>query len=360
CDQGRRAHLGRLAAFRRHPRVRRTRHPRLPARLERAADPPRAREPAPKPPRRARTAPAAGEAPPGDGPRPSRRGLEPHRALPGAWRDGRTHDARVPAGLGTPLRERSVSGRAQRAAGVRLGDRGARPRPGSPGPDALRDAHGPDALEPGPRGHREREKGSRTGPELSAGALEPAAHLPARDGARLLVNDAAAFQDGEVRNALDAEFVGEPRIPLGVDLQDEGPTRHVRRGARDLGRRDLAGAAPVGPEIDEDRNLGLARDLAKGLLVHLERLRDGRDLRRAGAAAARVGQPPGRRPVLLSAGGAAQDHRRISSIEAARRCSVIRVGEYRATTPRRSTNTNVGVAETPYRSIASSLIGTAT
>jgi len=37
----------------------------------------------------------------------------------------------------------------------------------------------------------------------------------------------------------------------------------------------------------------------------------------------------------------------ISSIAAARRASVIRVGEYFRTTPLRSTKTNVGVAETP-------------
>jgi len=60
---------------------------------------------------------------------------------------------------------------------------------------------------------------------------------------------------------------------------------------------------------------------------------------------AMAGTPPSLRPSRQRTGRGNQ--RAISSIAAARRSSVIRVGEYLRTTPLRSTKTNVGVAETP-------------
>lgn len=63
--------------------------------------------------------------------------------------------------------------------------------------------------------------------------------------------------------------------------------------------------------------------------------------------------PPGEGPSV-------GDYRSNSSIAAERRSSVMRVGEYRVTMPLRLTKAKVGVAEAPYRSMASVLIGTVT
>ena len=133
-------------------------------------------------------------------------------------------------------------------------------------------------------------------------ADQPPLHLLARHGAGLLVEEQAALDDREVRNAANSELLGELRVFLRVHLQDEGAPRHLRGGLRDLGSGDLAGPAPGRPEVHQHRHLRVAGDLAEDLRVRFDGLSDRRDLRLAVAAAPLVGQPLGRRPVLLPAG----------------------------------------------------------
>ena len=139
--------------------------------------------------------------------------------------------------------------------------------------------------------------------------LQPLLHDRARHDAGLLIQQEAAADHGEVGDAADVVLGRDLRMALRVDLQDHGASRHVPRGGLDLGRGHLAGAAPVGPEVDEHGHLRVSRDLAERLRIRFDRPRHRRDRRLAGAAAPLVGQPFGRRPVLLSAGRAGQDHR---------------------------------------------------
>src|SRR5215831_15355450 len=98
----------------------------------------------------------------------------------------------------------------------------------------------------------------------------------------------ALVKHSEVRNSSNVEACGKIRIALRVDLEDDGPARHIRRHACDLGRRHAAGAAPFCPEVYEHRNSRVTHDFVELLGIDLRRLIDGREHSLTRPAPARI------------------------------------------------------------------------
>lgn len=131
--------------------------------------------------------------------------------------------------------------------------------------------------------------------------VEPVLHLLVAYESGLLGDELAGVEDGEVGDATDVVAGGELRVLLGVDLEDEGAAGGVGGGLLDLGGGHAAGAAPVGPEVDEDGDAGVLDDLVEERGVGGDGLVDGRERVFAVAASAGVGEVVGRDTVLLSA-----------------------------------------------------------
>jgi hypothetical protein len=92
------------------------------------------------------------------------------------------------------------------------------------------------------------------------------------DQTRLLENGLTTFEHKKVGNTLHPIAGGELRIGFGVDLQDEGLTRHISGGARNFWSRGSAGTTPAGPEVNEDGYGGVLDDIVKGGGVNGKRL----------------------------------------------------------------------------------------
>ena len=89
--------------------------------------------------------------------------------------------------------------------------------------------------------------------------------------------------DHQGRNAADVETAGDAREHVGVHLEEARRHLHFLGGGGEMRTHDLAGAAPFGPEIDDDREVG-ALDMAIefGLVMDFDDA--GKEGRAAGAA----------------------------------------------------------------------------
>jgi len=108
------------------------------------------------------------------------------------------------------------------------------------------------------------------------------------DDTRLLIYRTAFIQNEEIRYAADVESIGELRIVLRIDLEDDGLACHVCRSASDLWRCHAARPTPCRPEIYEYRNSGVIDGFIKQSRIGFERLIDRRQGGFASSAAACV------------------------------------------------------------------------
>ena len=119
--------------------------------------------------------------------------------------------------------------------------------------------------------------------------------------ARLALELAAALHQQQGRDAADRELRRGLRAPVAVDLGEQRLAAKLRRRLCELRRHRPAGAAPVGPEVDHDRQLGAGDDLVEaGIVEHHRRLAE--QLPAAAAAGrrvlkARIGDAVGREAV---------------------------------------------------------------
>jgi hypothetical protein len=110
------------------------------------------------------------------------------------------------------------------------------------------------------------------------------------EGAGLLVDDAAGFEDHEVRNALDAKARGEIRVAIGVDFEHDRFAGEVGGDAPDFRSDAAARATPRSPEVDQYRHTGITLDVFEGGCVDIEGFGQRRQGCLAGSAAAGIGQ----------------------------------------------------------------------
>ena len=141
------------------------------------------------------------------------------------------------------------------------------------------------------------------------GGLEPADHLCGVGEAGLLLHELAVGEDGEVGDAANVVAGGELGVGFGVDFEDDGAAGGLFGGFGDVGGGHAAGAAPGGPEVDEDGDLGVAEDFVEEGGVGGDGLGDGREGLLAGAATAGVGEVGGGGAVFGAAVGAGADER---------------------------------------------------
>jgi hypothetical protein len=107
---------------------------------------------------------------------------------------------------------------------------------------------------------------------------------------RLLLDEFSGEEHSEVWDAAYGETCGEFRVLIGVDLEDEGATRHVLCGACDLWGGGATRAAPVSPEIDQNGNSRVLDDLVEELSVDLYGFVERRQRKFARTATASVRQ----------------------------------------------------------------------
>jgi hypothetical protein len=88
----------------------------------------------------------------------------------------------------------------------------------------------------------------------------------------LLLDELSGSEYGEVWDAAYRKPCCELLVLIGVDFEDEGLTRHVFCGARDLRGGCATGAAPVSPEVDQDRNARVLDDFVEERSVDLHGL----------------------------------------------------------------------------------------
>jgi hypothetical protein len=119
--------------------------------------------------------------------------------------------------------------------------------------------------------------------------------------AGLLHYDAATSEDDKIGDAANIVTRGELRIFFRVDLYHYRFARHVGRGARHFRSSGVAGAAPIGPEVDEDGNGRVLNNFIELRIVHRERFRDGRKRRFASSTTAGAGEIFGWDAIFLSA-----------------------------------------------------------
>ena len=75
------------------------------------------------------------------------------------------------------------------------------------------------------------------------------------DDSCLLAYELAAGENSEVRDPTDVESGGQLLLLVGVNLQNDGTTRHISRRSCDLRSCRVTGTTPFRPEIDEYGNL---------------------------------------------------------------------------------------------------------
>ena len=145
------------------------------------------------------------------------------------------------------------------------------------------------------------------------------------DEAGLLLDEVSRCEDGEVGDAADVVACGELGVALGIDFEDECLTGHICGGACDLWGGGAAGATPLGPEVDEDGDAGVADDVVEEGEVDWERLVERGEGIFAGTAAAGIGEVGGVDAVFLLAvfTGSDDGHVRLRRAENAGRSLVI-------------------------------------
>ena len=120
------------------------------------------------------------------------------------------------------------------------------------------------------------------------GRVQPMLHLFMVHQSRLLRDGMAAVKNGEVGNAAHIEARGQLRITLGIHLNYNRTSRHIRSGSRNFRSGHPARAAPGCPKIDQHRDASLLDDLVEQLRIYFERLGCGTQWNFADAAASRI------------------------------------------------------------------------
>lgn len=145
--------------------------------------------------------------------------------------------------------------------------------------------------------------GRRSGGGRGQGLLDPAAQRRGRCGTRLAGDDLAVLDDHQRRHGPHVEAPRQRRRRVDVDL-DQLHRPGELRGDLFQGRAHRpARAAPLGPQVDQDRGGGALGDLGERVVAGVD------DPRHPGAAAAtgRGARRRGRDPVALAAGRARHD-----------------------------------------------------
>src|SRR5439155_24369771 len=86
-------------------------------------------------------------------------------------------------------------------------------------------------------------------------AVEHRYDLVLRNGADNLLDDFSTFEDVEAGDAADRVLCRDPLVLIHVDLGDFDLPLVLLRDLLDDGGDDPAGAAPLGPEIHQNRDL---------------------------------------------------------------------------------------------------------
>ncbi len=121
------------------------------------------------------------------------------------------------------------------------------------------------------------------------GGAKPGFHLIVAYEACLLVDKLSSAKHEEIGDAADIVAGGELWMFVGVDFENDGLAGEVGGGAGDFRRSHAAGAAPVGPEIDEHGDACVLEDVVEEPGVGGDGLADRRQCVLAGASAACVG-----------------------------------------------------------------------
>jgi hypothetical protein len=110
------------------------------------------------------------------------------------------------------------------------------------------------------------------------------------NNSRLLFDEFAGGKDSEVGDTSYGVPCGELLVFIGVDLENYGVAGHFPCGARDLRCSSATGAAPICPEVDEDRNARALDDFVEECSVNLKRLIKRRERSFARPASASIRQ----------------------------------------------------------------------
>src|SRR5574340_448995 len=124
-------------------------------------------------------------------------------------------------------------------------------------------------------------------------------------GARRLL---AIPEQDEARNAADVVAHRHLRVRLGIDLGEAHARAQLGGHLLEHGRHHLAGATPVGPEVDQHRQAGAGDEAVEAVSGQIERLA-WQDQRAAFAAFGGVGQAIVRHAVDGEAVRAGEFHR---------------------------------------------------
>jgi hypothetical protein len=118
--------------------------------------------------------------------------------------------------------------------------------------------------------------------------VQPMLHLFMLHQSRLLRDEMAAVKNGEVGNATHIEARGQFRVTLGIHLDNDRTSRHVRSGSRHFRSGRPARAAPGCPKIDQHWDASLLGDLVEQLGIYFERLGCGTQWNFTNPAASRI------------------------------------------------------------------------
>ena len=87
---------------------------------------------------------------------------------------------------------------------------------------------------------------------------------------------------------MNPELSGDGRVFVRVDLEDQTSPDHLARKLMDFRSSYTTGATPWRPKVHQDGHLGFSGDFGELRRVHIDRLRDGRQGRFTGTAAAGI------------------------------------------------------------------------
>jgi hypothetical protein len=121
------------------------------------------------------------------------------------------------------------------------------------------------------------------------------------DDSGLLFDELAGGEDGEVRDASYRVPRGQVLIFIGVDFEDDSVACHFLCRARNFRCGGATGTAPVGPEVDQNRDAGTLNDLVEESGVDLQGFIERWKLIFARAASTGVREVIGREAIFLTA-----------------------------------------------------------
>jgi hypothetical protein len=131
---------------------------------------------------------------------------------------------------------------------------------------------------------------------------------------RLLMDEFAPGENGEVGNALHVIAGGEFRVALRIDFEDDGLSCHFRSRSGDVRGGHSTGAAPFGPEVHQYRDCCVLNDVIEERSVCTDGLVRGRQGLFACAATTGVGKMRGGYAVFCCTTLALPDYRHDGAI----------------------------------------------